>query len=284
MRGKGLKNGIAGFCSVAAAFLLSASAQVAFPAQTRENGVTAHRGASAAHPENSLEAFHAANEIGADWIETDVYMTKDGQLVLSHNPTTGEYSSKDLRVGGSTFAELAELDMAEKFRARRRLTTAQLPKLRIVRLEEALDLVLREKRARLSLQPKDDCVDRAIALVRAKNAQAWVGFNDGSLEKMARVKRLEPGIPVFWDRFASNVDEDVAIARAHGFESVVMFWKDVTAEKVAKLKAAGLKVGAWTVNDPAEMERLLDMGVTRIYTDAPDALLGVMRKRGAVVR
>lgn len=46
MRGKGLKNGIAGFCSVAAAFLLSASAQVAFPAQTRGNGVTAHRGAS----------------------------------------------------------------------------------------------------------------------------------------------------------------------------------------------------------------------------------------------
>lgn len=279
MRGKIPGNRAMGLCLAAAAFILSVAAPAAHSAPTPENGVTAHRGASVSHPENSLEAFHAANEIGADWIETDVYLTKDGQLVLAHNPTTGEYSSKNLHIGASTFAELAELDMAEKFRARRKLTPAQCPKVRIVRLEEAIDLVLREKKARLSLQPKNDCVDRTIALIREKKAQAWVGFNDGSLQKMVRVKQLEPSIPVFWDRFASDVDKDIATARAHGFESVVMFWKDVTAEKVAKLKAAGFKAGAWTVNDPAEMKRQLDMGVTRIYTDAPDVLFEVMRRR-----
>ena len=62
---------------------------------TAENGITAHRGDSMRLPQNSLRAFSSANRIGADWIETDVHLTKDGQLVISHNATTGEYCSKD---------------------------------------------------------------------------------------------------------------------------------------------------------------------------------------------
>lgn len=244
---------------------------------TAENGVTAHRGDSWNHPENSLEAFRAANAIGADWIETDVHQTKDGQLVIAHNPTTGAYCSRDLNIGASTYAELAALDLAETFRARRKLTLAQCPRQRIVRLEEVLDLILKEKKARLSIQPKSECVDAVMALVRAKGAVSWVGFNDGSLPKMARVKELEPSVPVFWDRFGSDMDKDVEVARTHGFESIVLFWKDATAEKVAKLKAAGFKVGVWTVNDPAELARFLEMGVQRIYTDDPKTLLGLVR-------
>lgn len=245
---------------------------------TPENGVTAHRGDSWNYPENSLAAFHAANAMGADWIETDVYLTKDGELVIAHNATTGAYCSQNLDIGASIYAELAALDMAEKFRVRRKLTLAQCPRQRIVRLAEALDLVLREKKARLSIQPKNDCVDAAMAVIRAKGAVAWVGFNDGSLPKMARVKKLEPSVPVFWDRFGSDVDKDIATARVHGFESIVMFWKDVTPEKVAKLRASGFKVGVWTVNEPAEWSRFLKMGVQRIYTDNPKALLERIQK------
>jgi glycerophosphoryl diester phosphodiesterase len=62
---------------------------------TAENGITAHRGDSIRLPQNSLRAFSSANRIGADWIETDVHLTKDGQLVISHNATTGEYCSQN---------------------------------------------------------------------------------------------------------------------------------------------------------------------------------------------
>ena len=252
------------------------------PAPTAENGVTAHRGDSVRHPQNSLEAFSAANDVGADWIETDVHFTSDKQLVIAHNHTTGEYCGKDrnLVIKDHTYAELAELDMAATFRARNKLTLEQCPKLRICRLDEALDLILAQRKARLSIQPKCDCVDAVMALVRAKHAEAWVGFNDGNSAWMSRVKELDPTIPVFWDRGRCDLEKDIAFATAHGFETIVPNGKWVTPEVVRTLKAAGFKVGAWTVNDPAEMKRFLDMGVDRLYTDVPQQLLDVKSWEG----
>ena len=238
---------------------------------TAENGITAHRGDSMRLPQNSLRAFSSANRIGADWIETDVHLTKDGQLVIAHNATTGEYCSQNKKIKDCTYAELAQLDMAEKFRAQHKLTLEQCPKVTIVRLEEALDLILAEKKARLSIQPKCDCVDQVMALVRRKGALKWVGFNDGNAKWMSRVKELEPSVPVFWDRFRNmDVEKDIAFAKQHGFETLVLFHQEVTPERVQKLKAAGFKVGAWTVNAPADMRRFLAMGLDRLYTDDPE--------------
>ncbi len=249
---------------------------------TPENGITAHRGDSLRHPQNSLEAFAAANDIGADWIETDVHLTRDGILVIAHNATTKAYCSQDLRISEHTYRELCELDMAESFRARKKLTLEQCPKLRIARLDEALDLVLKAKKARLSIQPKCDCVDQAIALVRQKGAVEWVGFNDGNLRLMSRVKELEPSIPVFWDRYktnATNIVDDIATAKARGFETLVLYWLDATPELVKRLHDAGFKVGVWTVNSPKDLAAFLDMGVDRIYTDDPQTLKEIKRKR-----
>ena len=169
--------------------------------------------------------------------------------------------------------------MAATFRARNKLTLEQRPKLRICRLDEALDLILAQRKARLSIQPKCDCVDAVMALVRAKHAEAWVGFNDGNSAWMSRVKELDPTIPVFWDRGKCDLEKDIAFAKRHGFETIVPNGKWVTPEVVRTLKAAGFKVGAWTVNDPAEMKRFLDMGVDRLYTDVPQRLLDVKTAR-----
>jgi glycerophosphoryl diester phosphodiesterase len=112
--------------------------------------------------------------------------------------------------------------------------------------------------------------------VRRKNALAWVGFNDSSLEKMRRVKELEPSVTVFWDRGKFDADADIKTAKQCGFEWIVPNRRDITAEKVKKIHAAGIKVGVWTVNEPAEMKRFLEMGVDRIYTDDPLALKAIL--------
>ena len=75
------------------------------------------------------------------------------------------------------------------------------------------------------------------------------------------------------------MEKDIAFATAHGFETIVPNGKWVTSEVVRTLHAAGFKVGAWTVNDPAAMKRFLDMGVDRLYTDAPQQLLDVKAAR-----
>lgn len=245
-------------------------------AQTPENGITAHRGDSQKFPENSFPAFRSAIEMGADWVETDVYLTSDKKLVLIHDSTTKAYCSTDKKVATSTYTELCQLDLAEKFRQRHRLTLEDCPVQKIVLLEEAINLILQHQKARLSIQPKCDCVEEVITMIREKKAQQWVGFNDGNPQFMARVKELEPGIPVFWDRFRSTLEKDLIFAKEHGFETLVLHHQDVTSEKVRQIQDAGFQVGAWTVNDPQEMTRLLKMGVSRIYTDDPETLQKIL--------
>ena len=104
-----------------------------------------------------------------------------------------------------------------------------------------------------------------------------VGFNDGSLKYMSQVKELAPEIPVFWDRGPdTNIEEDIQIAKKKGFETLVINVKGITPEKVSKVKAAGLKVGTWTVSDEKTLYKMVAMGLDRIYTDDPKLLIHIL--------
>lgn len=235
-----------------------------------QNGVTAHRGNSGEYPECTLPAIRSALELGVDWVEVDLFRTRDGQLVVLHDRTTGRVGDNDLVVPESTFAELQTVDVATDFRKRSGKSLQECPPARIPTLEEVLRLIVAQSRTRISLQPKMDCVADAVAVVRRLNAERWVSFNDGSLELMTQVKQLAPEIPVFWDRGpATSLDEDIRIARERRFSSLILQHSGVTAEKIRKIREAGLEAGAWTVNDRATMQRMLDMGVERLYTDFP---------------
>lgn len=244
------------------------------------NGVTAHRGNSGEFPENTIPAFQSGIDVGADWIELDILRTKDEQLVVIHDRTTKRVGDDDLVVADSTYEELLKVDLAADFRRRMKKTAEECLPERIPLLKDVLLLVMKQKRTRVSIQPKMDCVADAVALVKELKAERWVGFNDGNLGYMSEAKRLAPDIPVFWDRGANtNIDEDIRIAKKHGFESLVLHHSGVTPEKTRKIKTAGIEVGAWTVNDEANMTPLLDAGVERLYTDFPRALLTLKAKR-----
>ncbi len=238
------------------------------------NGVTAHRGNSGECPENTLEAFQSAIDVGADWIELDVYLTKDRQLVISHDKDTGHTGDKTLSVTNSTYAELLTVDVATGFRKHKKLTAAQCPPARMPLFSDALKLIIKQNRTRLSIQPKDECVQAAFDIIRELKAEKWVGFNDGSLNKMRQVKTQSKAVPVFWDRNATtDIEQDIRTAREEGFESLVVQHKGLTKEKADKIRQTGLEVGVWTVNDEASMRAFLAMGVERIYTDYPARLL-----------
>jgi glycerophosphoryl diester phosphodiesterase len=239
-------------------------------------GVTAHRGHSTAFPENTLSAFQAGIDAGADWVELDIFKTKDGKIVVFHDRTTGRITENKLVIADTSYEELSQLDVATDFRKRQALTIEQCPVQRMPLLSEAIELIMKQKRTRLSIQPKADIVDAAIAIVKTARAEKMVGFNDGNLKYMSDVKHLNSRIPVFWDRPAdSDIDEDIRVAKERGFESLVINSKGITPEKVQKVKAAGLEIGAWTVNAREEMDTLLKMGIERIYTDDPDLLIEV---------
>jgi glycerophosphoryl diester phosphodiesterase/dienelactone hydrolase len=246
----------------------------------RDNGVTAHRGNSSEFPENTVPAFESGIEVGADWIELDILRTKDGKLVVIHDLTTKRVGDQNLVVAKSSYEELAKVDVASDFRRRSGKTIAECPPQQIPLLKDVLRLVMNQGRTRVSIQPKMNCVADVVALVKAMKAERWVGFNDGNLQYMAEVKRLAPKVTVFWDRGKdTNIDEDIRIAKKHGFEALVLHYEGVTPEKIKKIKSAGIEIGAWTVNDRATMKRLLESSVERLYTDHPRLLLTLKSKK-----
>ena len=269
---------------VAALFLFSVASVTGSTATNADtfldNGVTAHRGNSGEFPENTILAFASGIRLGVDWLELDIFKTKDGKLVVIHDRTTKRVSDKALDVAGSTYDELLTVDVTAEFRRKHNLTLEQCPKQTAPLLEDVLRLMMSQKQTRVSIQPKVDCVGEAVALVKQLKCEAWVGFNDGNLALMAKVKKLAPELPVFWDRGDTNIDQDIAIAKQHAFEALVLNEKAVTKEKIEKIHSAGLEAGAWTVNDEAAMKRLLTLDIDRIYTDYPERLL-VIRQRAA---
>ncbi|HBJ35818.1 MAG TPA: hypothetical protein DDZ51_13940 [Planctomycetaceae bacterium] len=246
------------------------------PNRFLKNGVTAHRGNSGDFPENTLPAFKSGIESGVDWIELDLFRTKDGKLVVIHDTTTKRTGDKNLNVIDSSYEELLTVDVATDFRNRTGKSLQQCPAERIALLEDVLRLIMRQEKTRLSIQPKMDCVADAVGLVKRMNAEQSVGFNDSDLSLMSEVKRLAPEIPVFWDRGSdTDIDADIVTAKRVGFGSLVIQEGGITDEKIRKIKAAGLEAGAWTVNDPARMVELIRIGVDKIYTDHPKSLLAI---------
>jgi glycerophosphoryl diester phosphodiesterase len=238
------------------------------------NGVTAHRGNSGECPENTLPAFESAIALGADWIELDVYLTKDRQLAVTHDKDTGRVGDKKLVVSDASYAELQSVDVATHFRTLKKRSLVECPPARIPLLADVLKLIMRQNRTRVSIQPKDECVQEAFRVIRELGAEKWVGFNDGSLNKMQQVKTQSKTVPVFWDRNANtDIAADILIAREEGFESLVVHHNGLTKEKVVEIRKAGLEVGVWTVNDEAELKRFLALGADRVYTDYPARLL-----------
>jgi glycerophosphoryl diester phosphodiesterase len=288
-RRKGLLSMAVHLCAVGVAVLvcvasLPAVAQGPVGTGFLQNGVTAHRGNSSECPENTLAAFRSGIQAGADWIELDVYRTRDGKLVVIHDPRTKRVGDVDLDVRQATCAELMAVDVATLYRKQRGLTLTECPAVRIPLLEDVLKLVVGQRKTRVSIQPKMDCVADVMALVDRLGARAWVGFNDGNLAYMSQVKRLVPEVPVFWDRYKSDVEEDVRVARLQGFETLVLHHSQVTPQCVESIQRAGLKVGVWTVNDRETMRRLLELGVDRLYTDFPARLLSVKAGSGTRAR
>ncbi len=236
----------------------------------RCNGITGHRGNPAALPENTLPSFQNAIDIGVDWLETDVRITRDGRLVLSHDADMLRTCGVKMAICDTDYAELKKLNVAVEFNQSHpelEPVTAEMPL-----LEEAFELIRGQDQVRLSLQPKDDCVDMIVRIAREMKVTDWIGFNDGSLAKMSRARQLLPDTVIFYDTYGAELAERLAEARRNRFDSLVSHYDFVTPDWVKQVKEAGFEPGIWTVNEKSEMRRFMEMGVYRFYTDYPELL------------
>lgn len=231
--------------------------------------IFAHRGACRVAPENTLPAFQAAIELHADGAELDVQYSSDGKLVVIHNPTLEKTTNGTGRVTAHTLEELRALDAGAHF-------APQFAGVLIPTLDEVLELARGKLLLNIELKAFDSStvnlgVDVA-ARVRAHGMADQVVLSSFNPLALRRAKKAGPEI-------------ECALLTAPDLpgwmRSRVTFWLSradgihpehpmVDEAFMAAARRRGRPVRPWTVNEEADMRRLIALGVDALITDAPD--------------
>ncbi|MWB97821.1 glycerophosphodiester phosphodiesterase [Agromyces sp. MMS17-SY077] len=238
--------------------------------------VLAHRGLALESPENTVGAFAAALSAGADSLETDVHASRDGVAIVSHDPDLERVAGRRGRIGDFTVIQLASIDLGG----------GEHPE----RLE---DVLVRFPDARFNIDVKQEAaLGPAIEAVLAADAADRVlltSFDDG--RRMRLAERL-PGVATSGGRRAvilclvGSWFGSTALVRAglRGAGALQVperagFLRIVSARFLRIVHRAGAEVHVWTVNDPEDMRRLLDLGVDGLVTDRCDLAVPLVAAR-----
>lgn len=231
--------------------------------------VFGHRGARQAAPENTLAAFRKAHEMGADGIELDVMLSADGVPVVIHDSTVDRTTNGSGRVRELTLDQLRELDAGGRF-------ASQFSGEPIPTLAEVLDAFGSALRINIELKSAstgDDGLEaRVVELLRARSLGRSIVFSSFNPLSLWRAKRLAPEIR---RGLLYAPDMPVYLSRAWaapflGLDAVHPEGRMVDAGYVRWAHGKGYHVNVWTVNEPPEMLRLIELGVDVLITDRPD--------------
>lgn len=256
--------------------------------------VVAHRGDSEFYPENTLPAFLSAVELGVDVIETDVHLTKDGRIVIWHDPTLERNTDGNGRIEDHTYDELMKYDAGYTFTKDGKTYPFRGKGIRLMLLDEALK-ACPESRFNIDLKSKDDkIVDEYISVIRSNHAENRICTASFHLQNLKKLRRLAP------DFLTSLSTLEVApivlrkklhilpssIGKTHIFQIPTAMYgiKLIDERFVKEMHKRGAVIMVWTINDENEMKRLFNLGVDTIMTDNPRLLikaadeLGIRRK------
>ena len=252
----------------------------------------AHRGDSVNYPENTVVAFDAAVRAGVQYLETDVHLTRDGTVVISHDATVERASGQRGAIASLTFTELAALDVGYTFTPdggasfpfrgqglryptldevlRTFPDTCVNMEIKAARPgeEEIVATVLRRARATDRV-----CVAAFVDLIvqRFRDGAPDVATSMGMKEVTEFVQHLEG------ETLAGYTPPGQAMQVPAHFAG-----RDVVTDAfVAGAHAVGLEVHVWTVNDPTQMRALLHRGTDGIMSDDPATLVAVAREMSA---
>lgn len=225
--------------------------------------VIAHRGASAAFPENTLAAFAGAIAQGADGIELDVRRTADGGLALSHDERLAD---------GRLVMETVLADLPDH-------VTDLASALDVCAPVAVVNIEIKNWPDDKDFDPAEQLAADVVALLAARRE-----LDDGRaliscfhLPTVDRVHELAPGLATAW---LLGLVEDpgalIATAAEHGHVAVHPHHVFVNEEMVSQAHAAGLAVNTWTCDDPERIRWLADLGVDAVVTNVPDVALDAL--------
>jgi glycerophosphoryl diester phosphodiesterase len=220
-----------------------------------------------------MASFRRAVELGATFIETDLRISHDARFVAMHDATLDRTTNGRGLARDFTLAQLRELDAGSWY-------GAEFAGERIPTLDEILNFA-READVVFYLEIKHESgwgVHHGIAgALRAANDPARtvvISFEPSLLEKL---RKLDAGLLTGF-LFETPLENAIERAQQMGVRQILPRADLVTRQLLSEAKDAGLQVVTWTVNEPAQMERLISMGVNGIMSDFPDRLRAVVER------
>ncbi len=246
-----------------------------------------HRGAAGVTPENTLPSFARAEADGVDVLELDVHATRDGEVIVLHDPTLERTTDGAGPVAALTFTELARLDAGYRFTRDGRAFPFRGQGIRVPRLA---DLLRAFPDMPLNIEIKSegaDIISAVVAMVRAAPARIVLAAEHDAI--MQAIRAAAPDVPtsLATGEVASFIgalhagaapalpEGAVALQIPPSFAEMTL----VTAESVAAAHALGAEVHVWTINEAAEARRLLALGCDGIMTDVPHVIRPAVAER-----
>ena len=234
--------------------------------------IIAHRGASFEAPENTLAAINLAWHQGVEAVEIDIQLSKDKQIIVIHDADTNRLAGFNKKVKDQTYGELRKLDVGlwknEQWKGEK-----------IPSLQEVLDTVAHGKKIIIEIKSEADILPflrESISNSGLKTEQVvFIGFD---LKTMAMTRIVFPHHKVLWlldldyywigRTFNPSITKAIAKAKAHMLDGLnVWAGKMLGPALINQVKASGLLIYCWTVNDEQTAKNLMDWGIDAITTD-----------------
>lgn len=241
--------------------------------------IASHRGGALLWPENSTTAFQNTARLPVDQVEFDVHPSSDGKLVIIHDPTLDRTTNGAGPVSARTFAELSKVILKG--------TVSD----RILLLDEVIDIFaptsikLRvELKAGADHHPYPGVPRQVMDTLRRRNMlgrSIVTSFQMDTVCEAAACAEFPRHVFLVSPSLEEEVGLDAVLANAVA-RSVPMLgirWNTLDAEKIGKVRAAGLGIGGWAANDGAAIEAMLALEVDVFTTDRPDLALQLRKAR-----
>ena len=244
--------------------------------------LVAHRGGAGLAPENTLAAFESGIAQKADAVEMDVHLSKDGEVVVIHDPELSRTTDGSGNVADLTLAEIRKYNAAAKFKG------APVGPQKVPTLQEVVDLVNGRVALQVEIKVKPDGTrypgieQKVVDILRTANMidkTVIISFDWPTLQAIKAIEpRLKTGALATSNVF-NNVKDLAIIAqqvKAVGADYMGPEKSYLTADLLAALRQQGIGGGAWTVDDPAEMRKLAALNPDFLTTNRPDLLREVL--------
>ena len=251
----------------------------------------AHRGYSGRYPENTMIAFEEAAKFPIDALELDVHSSRDGRIVVIHDATLDRTTDRTGRVFDQNWAALKQADAGFMFDPEQNGAFPFRGKGITIPLLEDVFKAFPKMKFVIEIKQTLPAIEEPVyRLIKKYKMEDKVIVASEHSEPLLRFRSLAPSI-------ATNFSGKEALGFYHSFRvRLGNFYKTpgdalqipprfrgdqvVTPALCHAAKKKGLVIHVWTVNDPKEMQQLIDFGVDGIITDFPDRLLGVTGKTG----